>query len=468
MRPLPPQDAAWLFIESPERPMNVGGLTLLEPPADAGPTWVRDAIVDPAMNHAEVNPPLNRALRHPYGRLGLFEWVETEVDLTHHVRHLALPAPGRVRELLVLVSQLHGPLLDRHRPPWELYVIEGLDDGRAAVFAKFHHALMDGVAAFQQMLAPLSRSPADRDVPPPWAVARPRRGETGEHSGDPLSRLAALAGGAGRAAGGLTAQAVSSLAVGRAFAGQIASSLRSQAEVAPFQAPPSMLNVPLTAARRFVAQSYDFARFRAVARAAGVTINDVVLSMCGGALRAYLAGQDALPDAPLTALVPVDIRESDGGTGEGNAISLLLANLGTHESDPVARLELVHQSMTAGKERLGSMSPAARLNYGLALAAPLVLGQLTGAATRVRPPYNVIVSNLPGPSESLYLNGARLSGIYPVGLIADGLALNITQTSYAGQMEFGLVADRDALPGMQRLIDHLEDALAALETAVSA
>jgi diacylglycerol O-acyltransferase len=467
VRPLPPQDAAWLLIESPERPMNVGGLTLLEPPADAGPTWVREQIVEPALEHTEVRPPLNRRLRHPHGRMGIFEWEETEVDLTFHVRHLALPAPGRVRELLVLISQLHSPLLDRHRPLWELYVIEGLADGRAAVYAKFHHSLMDGMAAFRQMLAPLSRSPDDRDLPPPWAVERGHR-EAEDRPVDPLSRLSRLAAGATRTAGGALTQARGAARVAQAFTDQLAASLRSQAEVMPFQAPPSMLNVPLTAARRFVAQSYDFARFRSVARAAGVTVNDVVLAVCGGSLRAYLESHDELPERPLIALVPADIRDPDAGPHEGNALSLLLANLGTHVADPLARLELVHQSMAAGKQRLRAMSPAARQSYGLALAAPLVASQLTGAVTRMRPMYNVIVSNLPGPSEPLYLNGAQLSGIYPVALVADGLALNISQTSYAGQMEFGLLADRDALPGMQRLIDYVEDALAALEKAVGA
>lgn len=465
MRLLQPQDAAWLLIESADRPMNVGGVALLEPPAGAAPTWARDALVNRMLEFTDVQPPLNRRLRRPHGRLGLFEWEDVDVDLTHHVRHLALPAPGRIREMLSLVAQLHSPLLDRHRPLWEVYVIEGIADGRVAVYTKFHHSLMDGVSAMAQMLAPLSRSPDDRDLPPPWAVPRQRgSAQDGSGGGDPLSRLAAIAGGTGRTARSLLGQAMSSLRVTRAFGEQLTAAVRTEHEVMPFQAPPSMLNVPLTAARRFVAQSYDLARLKAVAKAAGVTLNDVTLAMCGGALRAYLEWQQALPDRPLVALVPVDIRSGQGH--EGNALSLLLANLGTHVADPLDRLSLIHESMDSGKQRLRRMNPAARQNYGLALAAPLVLGQLTGMSTRLPPLYNVIVSNLPGPTEPLYLNGARLDGTYPVGLVADGLALNITQTSYAGQMEFGLLADRDALPRMQRLIDDLEDALAGLERAL--
>jgi diacylglycerol O-acyltransferase / wax synthase len=454
MRPLAIQDAAWLTIERPQRPMHVGGLMLFEPPADAADTWLQE-VVTRSLGYPEMRPPMNRKLRHPYGRLGTFSWVDTEVDLTYHVRHLALPRPGRIRELLSLVSRLHANLLDRHRPLWELYLIEGLDDGRIALYGKFHHSLLDGVAATRQILASFSPDPAARDLPPPWAT----RGDDGnrqQHGGRPLPGLL-------RTVGAGVTTSLSTVGAMRAMAGQLIAAVGDEAEVAPFQAPPSMLNVPLTASRRFVAQSYPLERLRRVAKTAGVTLNDVFLAMCGGALRGYLESHDALPSSPLIALVPVNIRTDD--SDEGNAITFLLANLGTHLADPLERLRLVHDSMDAGKRRLGGMTQAERLQYGIALAAPLIVGQLTGMSTHLRPLYNVVISNVPGPTQPLYWNGARLSGIYPLSLIADGFALNITQTSYAGSMEFGVTADRQRLPKVQRLIDHLEDALAAMEAA---
>jgi diacylglycerol O-acyltransferase / wax synthase len=461
MRRLALQDAAWLVIEAPDRPMHVGAPSLFVSPPDADSDWVRNAY-ERVLDFTEVHAPLNRRLRHPHGRMGLFEWVETDVDLGFHVRHVALPKPGGTRELWDLVSRLHGTLLDRHHPLWELYFIEGLADGRTALFVKFHHALMDGTAAVRQLLASFSDSPDDRDLPPPWAVSRSPTGDE-PGGGDPLSRLTNLAVRMRRTTGGLLGQATSSLGVARAFASQFASSLTHDTEAVPFQAPPSLLNVPLTASRRFEGRSYDFDRLKAVAGATGVTVNDVVLTVCGSALRAYLQSHGALPSRPLIALVPVDIGHD--GSDEGNALSLLLANLATHVGDPAARLELVHETMASGKDRLRGMSRTARQNYGLTLAAPLVLGQLTGLATRLPPLYNVIISNLPGPRQPMFWNGARLDGVYPTAPIADGFALNITQTSYAGQMAFGLTADRDAIPDLERLSDRLEDALAELEDA---
>lgn len=457
MQRLTVPDAAWLLIESAERPMHVGGVMLFEPPPDAADTWLQEVVAE-ALLYPEVRPPMNRRLHRPYGLLGTYAWVEDEVDLTYHVRHLALPQPGRIRELLSLVSRMHGALLDRHRPLWELYLVEGLADGRVALYGKFHHSLLDGIAAVRQILAAFSPDPDERDLPPPWA-ARP---ETAPRPPRPIVTLnpaTTLA----RAAGGAVKQTTAALGASRALGGQLLGRLRDAVEAVPFEAPDTMLNVRLTASRRVVAQSYAFERIRGVAKATDATVNDVMLAMCGGALRAYLAAHDALPARPLIALVPVNIRDDD--TDAGNAITFLLANLATHEPDPLDRLERVRASMTAGKERLGSMTRAERQNYGLALATPLVVGQLSGLSARLPPLYNVVISNVPGPGQALYWNGARLDGLYPVSLLADGLALNITQTSYAGSMEFGITADRKALPRIQRLIDHLEDELAALERA---
>jgi diacylglycerol O-acyltransferase len=455
VRRLSVSDAGWLLIEERERPMHVGGLMLFELPEDAPPDLVR-RVVRSAREHTEVRSPFDRRLARPYGLAGLYHWVEDEVELDYHFRHLALPQPGRVRELLSLVSVLHANLLDRHRPLWEMYLVENIEGGRVGVYTKIHHALLDGVAAIRQVLASFTPDPEVTDLPPPWATpvggTAPDAGDSG-WSG-PLGQAAALV---RQVTDGIT----STVAVTRIITEQLVRAQREAAEVAPFQAPASMLNAKLTPARRFVAQSYDLERIRSVSKALGATINDVVMAMCAGALRRYLLAHEALPAKPLIALVPVSFRRDDSTSG--NAISLVPANLATHLEDPQERLDLIRSSMDRAKDRLRGMSQTQLIEYGLLMTAPVLLGQLTGLAGRLRPTYNLVISNVPGPDRPLYWNGVPMTGMYPLSLLTDGQAINITQTSYAGSMEFGITADRRALPSVQRLIDHLEESLAELE-----
>ena len=449
-------DAGWLVIEGRQNPMHVGGLQLFRPPADAGPDFLTE-LADRLRGEHEVRPPFNQRLARPYGLAGTYRWVEDEVDLDYHFRHLALPEPGRIRELFSIVSRLHASLLDRHRPLWECYLIEGIEDGRFAAYTKIHHSMLDGIAAMRQLVKAFSDDPDERDLPPPWAPSGNGRRPDPE---DPSGALAMTGKLVRLAAGEMT----SGLSVARTVTTQVVKSRFDESHVAPFQAPPSMLNVRLSGARRFVAQSYDLDRIRAVGRLLGATVNDVILAMCSGALREYLLDHDALPAKPLIALVPVSFRTPEDSDA-GNAISLVPANLATHLDDPLARLELIRSSMNAVKDRLADMSPRDLINYGIVMTAPLILGQLSGLSGRLRPTFNLVISNVPGPDRSLYWNGARMEGLYPLSLLNEGYALNITMTSYDGSMDVGITADRKALPSVQRLIDHLEDALADLEHA---
>ncbi|MFP5308640.1 MAG: WS/DGAT/MGAT family O-acyltransferase [Actinomycetes bacterium] len=457
MRRLPVPDAAWLLVESREQPMHVGGLQLFALPDDAPPTWVADLVAE-AMAHDEVASPFNRRLARPYGRAGLFHWVEDEVDLPYHVQHLALPEPGRIRELLSYVSRSHSALLDRQRPLWELTLLEGIEDGRIAVYSKVHHSMLDGVAAMRQVTAMFSPDPDARDAPPPWAAA-PQEPERVRAEGDATSTLRTVLG----TAAGALGQAGSALGALKALAGQVAKAPFDAHEVAPFAAPRSLLNQRLTAARRFVAQDYPLERIKQVAKATETTVNDVVLSMCGGAVRTYLLDLGALPDDPLVAMVPVSIRPDDG-SASGNALSFALAELATDADAPLDRLARVHASMERAKARLRGMSQAELVDYAILLTAPLIGSQLLGIGAVGRPLFNLTISNVPGPAEPLYYNGARMTGMYPVSLLFDGYGLNITQASYAGQMAFGITADRTSLPHVQRLIDHLGDELEAMAT----
>lgn len=454
MAPMPLTDALFLVGEAREKPMHVGGLQLFEPPEGAGPHFVAE-LYDRAVAHGDVRPELARRAERGLGGLGPWRWVpEPQLDIEYHVRHSALPHPGRVRELLALVSRLHGTLLDRSRPLWEAHLVEGLADGRFAVYTKIHHALVDGVAAMRMLERSLSPDPDETDMPPPW-VARSdrRRGGDGRRPAGAVQRTVT----AGRTVTGLT----------RAGTRALVGGLRDEAVKLPYQAPRSMLNVPISGARRFAADKWELERFRAVARPVDGTLNDVVMAVCAGALRRYLLEQSALPDEPLVAMVPVSLRVGGDDEASGNAVGVVLCNLGTHLADPVRRFELVRDSMQRGKLGLRGLTPEATLLLSAVSFAPLGLGPLFRFEPLRRPPFNLVISNVPGPREPLYYNGARMTGAYPLSIPFDGQALNITVSSYAGHVNVGLTGCRRSVPSLQRMLDHLDDALAELESAAT-
>lgn len=456
-----PTSMAFLLAESRTAPMHVGGLQLFDNPDGAGPDFVRE-LYDQVHAPEELEPLF---LKHPHRswRTGWqYVWREDDLfDIDHHVRHSALPRPGRVRELLDLCSRLHGTRLARERPLWEAHVIEGLDDGRVALYTKMHHSLTDGVSAMRLLQGVLSDDPDRRDLPAPWArrpererPARPSRADLAEVPASALHSALALAG----EAAGLPA------ALGRT----VRNSLRNETSALSLNAPHTILNQPITASRRFAAQSWPIERMRAVGRATATTINDVVLAMCSGAMRAYLLELDALPDTSLVSMVPVGLNAQhaqSASTEGGNALGVVMVRLGTELSDAGDRLRSVQRSMSEGKAALASMTPTqilAMSALGMAPAIAIPLLRLTGF---VRPPFNLIISNVPGPRTTHYFNGARLSGMYPLSIPMDGLALNITCTSYAEQMGFGLTGCRRRLPHLQRLLAHLDTALNDLEKA---
>jgi diacylglycerol O-acyltransferase len=243
--------------------------------------------------------------------------------------------------------------------------------------------------------------------------------------------------------------------------------LNEQSAPLSLSAPKSILNVPITGARRFAAQSWPIERIQRVAKAADATVNDVVLAMCSGALRQYLLELDALPDAPLIAMVPVSLhgeqeRSADGG---GNNIGVVMCNLGTDRADAGDRLAVVNRSMTDGKAALREMTPLQILAMSALGVSPLGIWPLLRLTGTLRPPFNLVISNVPGPRQPLYWNGARLDGLYPLSIPLDGQALNITCTSYSDEIAFGLTGCRRTVPHLQRLLGYLDGELDALEVA---
>jgi diacylglycerol O-acyltransferase len=451
--PMPPTDAVFLLGETREHPMHVGGLQLFVPPEGATPLDIR-AQFEEEVRRDDVGRLFQQRPVRSLATLGQWAWdVDRDFDLDHHVRFNALPQPGRVLELLSLCSRLHSTLLDRHRPLWELHVIEGLNDGRFAMYFKVHHALVDGVSAMRVLSRTLSTDPDERDMPAPWAPRerRPREGRgEGTDVAAALKRAASLAG-----------DAVGLVPV---LQRSLRDALRNQAATMSFNAPRTILNTKITGARRFAAQSWPVERMKAVGRATGTTLNDVVLAMCSGALRTYLTELGALPDEPLIAMVPVSLHGDDTGHGQGgNAVGAVMCNLGTDLADPADRLSAVHESMLHGKEFLKTLTPAQILAMSALGLTGLAVQPVLGLVGHVRPPFNLVISNVPGPRTPLYWNGARLDGTYPLSIPLDGQALNITCTSYHESINFGLIGCRRTVPHLQRLLGHLDDELAALE-----
>ncbi|MDD4865879.1 MAG: wax ester/triacylglycerol synthase family O-acyltransferase [Mycobacterium sp.] len=451
MEPISPMDALFLLGESREHPMHVGSLQLFEPPQDAGPHFVRESY-QAMLGCTEVQPMFRK---HPafFGGVTTVAWsFDKEVELDYHLRRSALPEPGRVRDLLELASRLHGTLLDRHRPLWEAHLVEGLQDGRYAVYTKFHHSLMDGVSALRLMQRAFSADPADDQVRVPWNVG-PRKSSH--------RRKASLRQRVARAAGSALALAPSTLKLTRA-------ALLEQQLTLPFRAPRTMFNVRIGGARRVAAQSWSLQRVRAVKSAAGVTVNDVILAMSAGALRAYLREQNALPDAPLVAMVPVNLRKRDDDRG-GNMVGSFLCNLATHLDDPAKRLETISVSVRDTKEVFWQLPAVHQLALSALNVGGLFFGLMPGYLSAGPPPFNIVISNVStGRSQPLYWRRARLDGNYPLSIPLDGLAANITVTNNADNLDFGLVGCRRSVPHLQRLLAHLETSLKDLERSVGA
>jgi diacylglycerol O-acyltransferase len=458
-----PPSLAFLLAENRNQPMHVAGLQLFETPEGATPEYARE-LFDSALATEEIAPLFLKRPRHALGPLGPWTWTEDrQFDIEHHVRHNALPRPGRVRELLELVSRLHGTMLSRQRPLWECHVIEGLADGRMAMYTKLHHALVDGVSAMRLMQSVLSTDPGERGMPLPFAAGASQRSRRTPEPAE--TSLAEVPVEAVRTALGVAADAAG---LPGALVRTLAHGVRNETSAVSLYAPRSMFNVPITGSRRFAAQDWPLERLLAIKRASGTTLNDVVLAMCSGAMRAYLEQHSALPEHSLVAMVPVGLNAKQVGTASaegGNAVGAVMVKLGTDLADPADRLASIHDSMHSGKEALASMTPLQILAMSAVGMAPAVVLPALRLQGIVRPPFNLIISNVPGPRQHQYLNGARLVGTYPVSIPIQGMALNITCNSYADDMCFGLTGCRRSVPHLQRLLTHLDDELAALEKA---
>ncbi|WP_214405929.1 WS/DGAT/MGAT family O-acyltransferase [Pseudonocardia lacus] len=455
-------DASFLFAEHRTAAMHVGAVMTFAPPAD-GP-FDPDAFTALIGERLPLVPGYRRKLREVPGGLGLPVWVDDPCfDLAYHVRRSALPAPGTPAQLRELVGRLLARRLDRSRPLWEVYLVEGLADGGFAVVTKTHHAMVDGLASMDIGTALLDPTPQPRPTEPDdWRPAPEPSGLelAASAAGEALLRPRMVLDRAGRAAVDVreTVDRVSRAMQGVVSAGRTAVTTR----------PVPSLTATTGEQRRYGMERTSLPEHRAVRRRHGGTVNDVVLAVVAGGLRTWLTGRSE-PPAPGTvvrALVPVSVRaRTRGGNPTGNSISACLIDLPVGEPDPVARLAAVRARMQEQK-RGGHAVGASALVGLVGFAPPLVhsLGARLASQFSSRF-YNVLVTNVPGPPRPLYALGARMRDLYPVVPLAGGQAVAIGVTTYDGAVHYGLTADRDAAPDVDDLATALGDALRELVAA---
>ncbi|MFC9659666.1 wax ester/triacylglycerol synthase family O-acyltransferase [Nocardia sp. NPDC127606] len=462
---LNPIDVAFLWGESDSNLMNIAHLDIFRLPPEAGPNFVSD-LLDDLRTYTVATSPFDRRLDSAVIARALPRWVSIDApDLDYHLQRHVLPAPGGQRELGTLVSRLHGIPMDRSHPLWQLHVIEGLDDGRLALYIKGHHALLDGVATVRLARKVMSNDPDERGRPAIWAYRKPGKGRTRR---DPES------GGSGRPAipsllrlltapiRGVADQLTGLQAISRMYSGLTESDM---ALIKPYTAPPSILNGPITAERRIATQSFDMNRISTLAQRCGGTINDVILAICAGGLRRYLAEIDELPEDSLIAGMPMSFRPKDSDDAEGNATTMALATLATDIDDVRERISAIVASTVEAKEHMSRMSSAAVMAYTAMLMAPFGASLVLGVSSRIKPMFNVVISNMPGPKEQLHYNGMTLEEWHAVSIPLDGQALNITILSYANRLNLCVTACATSLPHVQRVAPYCADALAELERA---
>jgi diacylglycerol O-acyltransferase len=463
MRRMAVADSFFLLNETRQTPMHVGGVNLFTLPDGADETEFLGDLGALLGQPGNLRFPFGQRLKlGPLGVAGPIFWEDDEqLDLDYHVRHSALAKPGRYRELFSLVSRLHSTLLDRSRPLWEMHLIEGLQKRQFATYMKAHHCAMDGAASMHLTHSMLSTNARTRAKHSPFSreAEAAYRKRIGAQSAAPRPQPRDL-------------KAVAEVIKAQlGSAGNIAQALGRYANVwfgrggdlsVPWrQIPRTSFNTRVSGARRFVAQSWPFARVRAMGKAFDGTFNDAVLAMCSGALRRHLIEEGGVPRHSLKAMAPISLR-AEGDVDSANAVSFLTADLATNIADPAKRMRAIQQSMRAGKQQLSGMTRSEIELYTILTQGPMLLSTILGLASRF-PAFSTVISNVPGPREPMYWNGARLEGIYPASIPFHGFAMNITLVSYAENIDFGIIACRRSVPHVQRLIDYLEDSLVELE-----
>ncbi|MEP6598826.1 MAG: wax ester/triacylglycerol synthase family O-acyltransferase [Actinomycetota bacterium] len=457
-------DVSFFYLEGRTTPMHVGGLAVFEPPTGGGaPSFDYEELVSLLEQRIALVPRYRQKVRFVPGHLLNPVWVDDpDFDITYHVRRSALPRPGSDEQLREFCARIQSRPLDRHRPLWEMYLVEGLADGRVAIITKTHHAMVDGISAIDIGQVILDASPMPREVPDALWMPEP----------EPSSAQLVLdaVGDLVRSPGAVVETVRMGVNDVRATAGRVlgaVSGLLSAARVAVRPAPASPLNRVIGEQRRYAVARTVLDDYKLVRKHYDTTVNDVVLATVAGALRSWLLfrGESVTPATTVRAMVPVSVRGDATAGALGNRVSAYFVDLPVGEPSPLMRLTQVAYAMKGHKE--SGQSIGADALVALSGFAPPTLHALAARAANglTRRLFNLVVSNVPGPQFPLYAAGARLREMFPIVPLAEGQALSIGLTSYDGGVFYGLNADRDAMPDVDVLATLIEESLAELVAA---
>lgn len=455
-------DATFLYLETPTHHMHVAMTMVLDPSTMPG-GYSFPAIKDFIASRMDRIPPFRRRLVSVPFNLHHPVWVEDpEFDIDYHIRRIGAPAPGGRRELGEMAAQIASVPLDRSRPLWEMWVVEGLKQGRIAVVSKVHHCAIDGASGAELMVHLFDLDPDDAvvDGPPPELPSE-RIPNDAELIGHAITSKV-------RRSMGLapllneTAKSIGRVAKGRRDP-------EGMVGAVPLTAPRVPWNGPTSGRRDVGFARVPLATVKAVKTAFGCTVNDVVLALCAGTLRQYLAAHDALPDDPLVAVCPVSVRTEADAPGS-NKVSALFTSLATQLDDPAERLEAIRTTTKGAKEEHNAVG-ATMLQEWAEFAGPNVFNLASrlyssmNLANVHRPVHNLIVSNVPGPPFPLYFAGAETVAAYPMGPVMEGCGLNITVFSYMDSVDIGFMVDKELVPDVWALAEAVEPALQELVDA---
>jgi diacylglycerol O-acyltransferase / wax synthase len=479
VRQLTALDQQFLALEDARHYGHVGGLAILDPSTAPGGELTLIDLQNLISERLPLVPPFRWRLTEVPFDLDYGYWIEDpDFDLEFHVRELALAPPGTEAQLADQVARIFSRPLDRSRPLWELYLIHGLPRDRVAVLTKIHHAVIDGMSGAEIIGALLDVTPQGREPPPPLdfsSASAPGQLEMLARGviGVPRYPLRLL-GSVPRALPNVREVPSLSGIPGLKMAGRIAATAQralgrsrvvGEMDLVP---PRTSFNGRVSAHRRFAFTQLSLQEVKEIKDAYGFTVNDVIVSICAGAVRRWLLEHGELAEDPLVAQIPVSVRTEEQRGTFGNRILLMTAPLFTNVEDPVERLRETHKALVNMKQRHRAL-PADLLRDANQFVPPALFSraaQLTfslSASKRGRPAWNLVVSNVPGPQIPLYMAGARLEAQYPVSVITDGMGLNITVMSYCGQLNFGIVADREQMPDVWSLSGWLGEALDELQ-----
>jgi WS/DGAT/MGAT family acyltransferase len=451
---LTPVDAAFLHQEGPVSHMHIGGVTLVE-----GPAPTMDEFLEQIRMRLHLVPRYRQKLAHTALDSGRPVWIDDpSFNLEYHIRHTALPAPGRWEQMQDLTARIFSQQLDRSKPLWEMWLIEGLEDDRFALITKTHHSLIDGIAGVDLATVLFDISP---DPPPVTNSGRPWQPhpEPGTVQLVAAGLVGAMRAGVALAEGAIDAVAHPERALARAR--EAAEGVGEIIWAGLNPAPETPLNVPIGPHRRFIGVTCRLEDFKAVKDAFGGTVNDVVLAVVAGAMRDFLISRGRRTEGvEMRALVPVSVRTEGERLGVGNRLVVMRGPLPVYIADPLNRLRFVSKAMDGlkeSKQALGAEVIAGAQNF----APPTILAQASrlNFSTRL---FNLIVTNVPGPQFPLYVLGREMLQAIPVAFLPENHALAIAIMSYNGQMNFGLLGDFDALPDIDAIGAKIAEELATL------